>query len=243
MSNVYQDEVIVLKVKDWQTVDRIAEGFSRQNGKVLFIAYGARHMRNRNSALVQNLVYADMQLSRGKKFDTLRQCSLLEPIMLSSDLEKLAYASFISELTSELTIEKEANEEIFLLIKDAILALNKRNSRIVALSFAFQLLRLSGVAPSLVECVACGKEITEDAWINALQGGCICNTCKLGDASYYSESARILAGVLSYLDFTTEAEFSVKGKDLILLEDFIRKFIYIQIGKNLKSLQFIASLK
>lgn len=44
-STVYQDEVIILKVKDWQTADKYAVCFSRAHGKVPFIAYGARYAR------------------------------------------------------------------------------------------------------------------------------------------------------------------------------------------------------
>ena len=41
MSNTaYQDEVIILKVKDWQTADKYAVCFSRAHGKIPFLAYG-----------------------------------------------------------------------------------------------------------------------------------------------------------------------------------------------------------
>lgn len=140
----YQDDVIVLKTKDWQTVDRMAEGFSREHGRILFIAYGARHMRNRNSALVQNLTHAHMQLSAGRKFDTLRQCELLPQLIIETDLERLAYASFITELTAEITPEREPNEDIYEVLLASLQAINHRNPRLIALSFAVKLLALCG---------------------------------------------------------------------------------------------------
>ena len=242
-SNSYQDDVIVLKVKDWQTSDRMAEGFSREHGKVLFIAYGVRHMRNRNGALVQNLTHARMQFTRGRKFDTLKQCELLPPLFTSTDIEKIAYASFVTELTSELTVEHQEQEEVYELLVKALSALDERNPRLVVLAFACQLLTFCGVAPNLESCVCCDREIAdEDAWISAVQGGVVCSTCKTGAETEFSAEARNLAFILQTLDFTAENKFSVKGKDIITLEDFLYKFIFVQVEKPLKSLQFLANL-
>lgn len=242
-SNSYQDDVIVLKVKDWQTSDRMAEAFSREHGKILFIAYGARHMRNHNSALVQNLTHARMQFAKGRKFDTLKQCELLQPLVTSTDIEKIAYASFITELTSELTAEHEGQQEVYELLVKSLSALDERNPRLVVLAFACQLLDFCGVAPNLESCVCCDKVIEDDdAWISAIQGGIICADCKTGAETEFSVEAKKLAFILQTLDFTAENKFSVKGKDIITLEDFLYKFIFVQVEKPLKSLQFLANL-
>ncbi len=56
MSNTaYQDEVIILKVKDWQTADKYAVCFSRAHGKIPFLAYGARYARTTGGRLIQPL--------------------------------------------------------------------------------------------------------------------------------------------------------------------------------------------
>ena len=53
MSNTaYQDEVINLKVKDWQTADKYAVCFSRAHGKIPFLAYGARYARTTGGRLI-----------------------------------------------------------------------------------------------------------------------------------------------------------------------------------------------
>lgn len=242
-SNSYQDDVIVLKVKDWQTSDRMAEGFSREHGKILFIAYGVRHMRNSKGALVQNLTHARMQLTKGRKFDTLKQSELLPALVTSTDIEKIAYASFITELTSELTAEHEEQEEIYQLLIKALPALDKRNPRLVVLAFACQLLNFCGIAPNLETCVCCAKSVeNDDVWISAIQGGVVCAECKTGAETEFSLETKKLAVILQTLDFSTENKFSVKGKDIIIFEDFLYKFIFLQVEKPLKSLQFLASL-
>ena len=240
--NTYQDDVIVLKTKNWQTVDRIAEGYTREHGKVLFIAYGARHMRNRNSALVQNLTHANMQFSQGQKFDTLRQCDLLEPLVKTNDITRLAYAAFMSELTAEMTPERQPQEEIFLLLLLALKAVDVRNPRLVALSFALKLFELCGTQPDFSHCVCCSKHIEGDARASAIQGGCVCEQCKTGAEQEFSESAQILAATLAGLDLASGDKFVVKGRDIIMLEEFLHKFIFVQIEKPLQSLKFLAAL-
>ncbi len=240
--NIYEDDVIVLRARDWQTADRIADAYTRSHGRVTFIAYGARHMKNPHSALVQQFTHARMQLSPGKKFDTLRQCELLAPLVESSDIEIVGYASFIAELAMELTPEREALEEIYLLLGAALCALKVRNPRLVALSFAAKLLVLCGVEPNFAQCVCCEKEIKGDAWVSAIQGGVVCADCKTGAEDQLSGSARELAFTLQELDFTASGGFTAKGRDLIQLERFLHKFIFVQTEKPLKSLQFLAGL-
>lgn len=241
-NNLYQDELIILKVKDWQASDKIAEAFSRAHGRILFIAYGARHIKNRNGALMQNLAHASAQLAAGQKFDTLRQGEILEPLLVSPDIQKLAYASFAAELTIETTPEREPQEEIYNLLLDTLKVMNSRNPRLTVLSFVLKLFSLCGVSPDFDHCVCCGKAIEGDAWASAVQGGCVCGGCRTGAEADFSQSARALSAVLRCLDLSSGGAFAVKGRELLMLEEFLYKFIFAQIEKPLKSLLFLSKL-
>ncbi|MDR2007218.1 MAG: DNA repair protein RecO, partial [Acidaminococcales bacterium] len=241
-NNLYQDDIIILRVRDWQTSDKIADAFSRGRGRILFIAYGARHIKNRNGALMQNLAHASAQLAAGQKFDTLRQCELLEPLLSSPDITKFAYASFAAELTIEATPEREPQEEIYLLLRDALKAMNSRNPRLVGLAFVIKLFVLCGISPSFDNCVCCGRAIEGDAWASAVQGGCVCGGCRTGAEADFSQSARALSAALRDIDLAAAGGFTVKGHDLLMLEEFLYKFILAQIEKPLKSLQFLNKL-
>ena len=242
-SNTYKDDVVVLRVRNWQVADKIADAFSKENGRISFIAYGARHMKNRYSALIQTLTHANMQFSKGQRVDILRQCDFFSPLLDSSDIEKIAYASFITELVVELTPEKEPYEEIYTLLVEALKSLNTKNNRIIALAFAIQLLDISGFSPSFTECVCCGKQITGNASISAVQGGVVCNDCKTGAEQEFMESTRDFSLILKDFDFNTDEKFSVKGRDIIIFEEFLHKFIFIQVEKPLKSLQFLSEIE
>ncbi|MDR3349354.1 MAG: DNA repair protein RecO [Acidaminococcales bacterium] len=241
-NNLYQDDIIILRARDWQTYDKIADAFSRSHGRILFIAYGARHIKNRNSALMQSLAHASAQLAPGQKFDTLRQCELLEPLLASPEIAKFAYASFAAELTIEATPEREPQEEIYHLLRGALQAMNKRNPRLVILAFVMKLFSLCGISPSFDNCVCCGKAIEGSAWASAVQGGCVCGDCRTGAEADFSQSARALSAALRNVDLAAAGGFTAKGHDLRALEDFLYKFVLAQIEKPLKSLQFLSKL-
>ena len=42
-SEVFQDEAVILRVKNWQTADKYAVCFCREHGKIPFVAYGAAY--------------------------------------------------------------------------------------------------------------------------------------------------------------------------------------------------------
>ena len=47
------DEALVLHVKNYQTADKYAICFTRKHGKLRFIAYGARYVKNVQGRLLQ----------------------------------------------------------------------------------------------------------------------------------------------------------------------------------------------
>ena len=58
----FNDEALILKVKNWQTADKYAVCFSRGHGKISFLAYGARYARTNGGRLVQPFAVLDMNL-------------------------------------------------------------------------------------------------------------------------------------------------------------------------------------
>ena len=49
----YTDEVLVLQVKNWQTADKQAVCLSREHGKIVCMAYGARYAKSAVGRLLQ----------------------------------------------------------------------------------------------------------------------------------------------------------------------------------------------
>ena len=241
------DEALVLHVKDYQTADKLVVCFTKKHGKLRFIAYGARYVKNVQGRLLQPFACLNIQVQQGQRVDKLRSCELVR-MPKSLDMQQMAYGAVAAELTAVLTEDHEADEELYELLLATLAALTKRNPRLVVLSFAIKLLGITGFAPQMSHCVGCGTAFTLDdaAWFSPLQGGLLCEACHAGYTGEGLEpcgqGTRQLWQWLATLDYENPAAFSVRGGDLMELERLLYKFIFFQTDKPLNSLNFLSQM-
>ena len=242
-----QDEAMVLHVKNYQTADKYVVCFTKNHGKLRFIAYGARYVKNVQGRLLQPFACLNIEVQQGQKVDKLRSCELVR-LPKSLDMQQMAYGAVAAELTAVLTEDREPGGELYELLTATLAALTKRNPRLVVLSFAIKLLGITGFAPQMAQCVGCGASIplTDAAWFSPLQGGLLCSQCH---GSYTGEGlepcgqgTRRLWQWLAALDYESPTPFSVRGGDLMELERLLYKFIFFQTDKPLNSLNFLSQM-
>lgn len=246
-SSVLQDEAFILHVKNWQTADKYVVCFTKEHGKLRFIAYGARYPKNVAGRLLQPFAWLNVDVQQGQKLDKLRSCELCT-LPKAMNIEQMAYGAVVAELTALFTEDKAPQPELYQLLVDTFKIILERNPRIVILSFAIKLLDLTGFAPQLEQCVSCGREIEdhEDCWFSPLQGGSICTECRQslsGDGlEHCAASTREFWRTLAALDFVQPQHFTVQGSSLMELEKILLRYIYFQTDKPLKSMDFIRQL-
>ena len=148
------DDALVLHVKNWQTADKYAVCFTKEHGKVRFIAYGARYEKNVHGRLLQPFVNLHIEVQQGQKVDKLRSCELLQ-LPKSMDMQQMAYAAVAAELTAVLTEDRAPQPELYELLQQTLAIIRERNPRLVVLSFAIKLLYITGFAPQMQHCVSC----------------------------------------------------------------------------------------
>lgn len=248
MAEIISDDAIILNVKAYQTADKYVLAFTRNHGKIRFIGYGARYQKSVNGRLLQAFAEMHLEVQTGSRIDRLRTAELVTyPKAL--DMQQMAYAAVATELVSSLTEDREPQEQIYDLLKHTLELLRHRNPRIVVLAFAIKLLSLVGLAPQLEACVQCGTVIEQEkeSWFSPLQGGAVCYECHkrhLEDSSLHCDSStRELWRSLLFLNMEQPESFTIKGLALMELEKMLFKFIYFQLDKELKSLQFLAQLQ
>lgn len=243
-----QDEAVVLHVRNWQTADKYVVCFTKKYGKLRFIAYGARYVKNVQGRLLQPFACVNIEVQQGQKIDKLRSCELVQ-LPQALDMQQMAYGAVAAELTAVLTEDREPQEELYALLKETLAALTQRNPRLVTLSFAIKLLGLTGFAPQLSHCVSCGRELTDgaSAWFSPLQGGALCADCRSAhmgeELEACGEGTRRLWRWLERLDFVRPEPFAVRGGDLMVLERLLYKFIFFQTDKQLNSLNFLNQMQ
>lgn len=239
-TNNISDQGVVLMVRNWQTADKYAVCFTREHGKVRFIAYGARYVRNTAGRLLQPFASLQLEITAGQKIDRLKSCELLR-LPQVYDFKEMAYGAVITEITAVLTEDHQPQPEIYELLEQVFLLIKKHNPRLVTAAYILQLLALTGFAPQVESCVVCGRqpEPDEDCYFSPLQGGLVCHECAAGGEEPFSTGTRMLFKQLQQLDFQSPQKFSVRGAHLMELERLLCKFLLFQTDKPLKSLDFL----
>ena len=241
---VYSTEALVLGVKNWGNADKIVTLLSPEYGLITAAAYGCRRPKSVLAAAMQPFSWLDVQLSRGEKMDTVRQCEHKGFFSeLYEDLTAMAYASFVAEFAKEIANEDEPQPEIYQLLLKILPCMTKFNPRICALAAAYQLLEFTGYQLHYFTCSLCGSEITGDSYFDYQHGGAICDACLKTQGKIarhnFSESLRIFIHKLLTINWDNPQKFQVRGADLVQAENLLLNYVQNLIGKPFKSLAFI----
>ena len=242
----YQDEVLVLQVNNWQTADKKVVCYSREHGKIVFMAYGARYPKSVSGRLLQPFACLEAEFYPGSRVDKLKTCQLAAP-MPQMGLEQMAYGFLMAEMTERLTEQGEPSAEIYSLLQNALQLLVKRNPRLAALAYLIQLLDHCGIGPVYEVCVNCSRPAEEDGWFSEMQGGFICAECGSGQEKSpvlqpFHEETRRLWQQLRMLDMEKPESFSVKGSALMELERILHHYMVYQTEQPINSLSFIRQI-
>ena len=242
----YQDEVLVLQVNNWQTADKKVVCYSREHGKIVFMAYGARYPKSVSGRLLQPFACLEAELYPGSRVDKLKTCQLAAP-MPQMGLEQMAYGFLMAEMTERLTEQGESSEELYMLLQKALQLLVKRNPRLAALAYLIQLLDYCGIGPVYEVCVNCSRLADGDGWFSEMQGGFICTEChsglgKMESLQQFHEETRMLWQQLRMLNLAEPGHFSVKGGALMELEQILHRYLVYHTEQPINSLEFIRQL-
>ena len=152
---------IVLRGTDTKESDKILTVLTAGMGKLKVIAKGARSRRSRVAAAVQTLAYSEMVLSESRGWQYLSEASTIALFDgVRKDVELLALACYLAELTEQVTYEEAESGEILSLLLNALYALDTlhRPQALVKAAFELKLMSLIGFEPLAERCAVCGRE-------------------------------------------------------------------------------------
>jgi DNA repair protein RecO (recombination protein O) len=118
---VYRTEAIVLRRIDFGEADRLLTVFTPERGKLKLIAKGARKPSSRKSGHVELFSRGQFLVAVGRELDILTQAETVEPfLLLRKDLLRTTYAYYVAELADAFTAERDENQPLYDLLKDAL---------------------------------------------------------------------------------------------------------------------------
>lgn len=242
----YKDEVLILQVNNWQTADKKAVCYSRNHGKIVFMAYGARYPKSVSGRLLQPFACLEAEFYPGSRVDKLKSCQLVAPVQ-QMKLEQMAYGFLMAEMTERLTEQGESSEALYMLLRRALQLLVIRNPRVAAMAYLIQLLDHCGIGPVYEVCVNCSRPAEGDGWFSEMQGGFNCAECCAGQGKSqglqsFHEETRSLWQQLRMLDLAKPGHFSVKGAALMELEQILHRYLVYQTEQPIRSLEFLRQI-
>jgi DNA repair protein RecO (recombination protein O) len=184
---VYPSPAIALKRMDYGEADRIVTVLTPDYGKLRLMAKGVRRSTSRMAGHLELFSHAHLMIARGRDLDLATQASTIEPFRgVREDLVKASHAYHLGELVDALLEDRDAHRPVFVLLRDALAALEAGFPRaeLVARHFELQVLGEVGFRPELGACLSCRAGIQPDRNRYSVPlGGVLCPSCGPGEVT------------------------------------------------------------
>lgn len=239
----------VLRARPFGESDKIVSFFTQNYGKLTGIAKGAMRSRKRfvNSLETFSLVNLSFQDRAHSSLVFILSAELIQhPRSLVSELDRIAHASYLIEITEGLIAERESNPAIFQHLKDALghLELNRPSLRFLTF-FELKLLRLAGYQPVLDNCKKChesGLDAPLSQWhFSLFDGGILCDSCARSCREVLP-LGRTAIEILAALQTGTgnlPTHLSLPASVIGEIRSVVLRFIQFQMGREIKSAPFL----
>ncbi|MFU8803853.1 MAG: DNA repair protein RecO [Bradymonadaceae bacterium] len=182
-----QTRAFVLKTVDYGERDVIVTLLGRDTGRFSAIARSAKTSRKRFAGGLTTLrcLQANYTTRRNRDLATLNEINIIQDYAgIEGHLEKIAAASYATELVREMCREADEASATFDLLEsfyDRVARLDFLPGLEVLLRhFELCLLELHGASPSLTHCARCGRSAREMDKLRLTRcgAGLVCSTCR-----------------------------------------------------------------
>ena len=240
---------IVLRSWPYGESDKIVSFLTENHGKLTGIAKGAKRSRKRfsNSLELCSLVNLRFQDRPHGGLVFIVSSDLLPGFKpLAASLEKIAFASYMVEITDGLTAEREENHLVFQHLKDGLHYLGESGPSLMFLAFfELRLLSLTGYQPFLNGCRRCGRNRDDNIalrWhFSSRDGGLLCEACAKWRKEIVPLGAETV-DVLTELQDKKTLPISNTAVSLPMVKEIrsvILRFIQFHMDKEVKSAWFL----
>ena len=239
MSVLFETTALVLSWKPYREHDRSYSAFTREHGKIEFVARGGSKPLAKLTPHLETLAEVRLLLVDGKQYFTIAGADRSRGFhSIHKNLTKTTLAQNAFLLADLGTRAHEVDEELypFLLSWLEFVAelpdITAERAGFFLSSFALKFLAHLGYQPELNDCLVCRSSIVEGnyRW-HALKGGVVCAACVDKDREQWF-SARLIDDVtLKLLRFALTQDFAeqlrphLSGSTLVTFHDTVESLI------------------
>jgi DNA repair protein RecO (recombination protein O) len=174
---------IVLRWRSYGESDKIVTFLTRDFGKLTGIAKGAKSSKRRfaNSLDLLARVRVHFRQRPQATLAFLESCELLVASDALARPARFAYASYLLELADQLTVEGQPVPDLYMLLEEALVALEQGPATGAFLrGFELKLLERAGFEPRLESCARCERLFVpaRPAYLDVGHGTLWCSDCR-----------------------------------------------------------------
>ncbi len=182
---IFTSDAIVLKRTALANNDILLTLFTLRTGKMMAVAQGARHPKNRLASASNPFVYGKFFLLTGSGMSKINGVDIEKSFYsIRENIVKLAYGAWFLELTDLVIVEGEQNIDLFMELKlclsrlaDMDVNTSTKDVEVLKMAYEWTLLSKIGLAPLISNCTICSEDIVTSRYFSCESGGMICEAC------------------------------------------------------------------
>ncbi len=237
---------ITLLVRKYKGTGRVVSFYTPTRGKVEAVAQGIGRPASKLAAAVELFTLSKLMFAEGRDLDRLIQVEVIEAhYALRQDMTRLAYASYIAELTAKTCEPDHPLPGLFERLAATYSALcDALDPELVLWSYLMRLFQAHGLAPDLEVCCRCRAALSGDGWYVPADAGLVCGGCRPREnAMLLSAEARGTVQSIQRMPPDKLGRLSLGDEARGQIRRFIDAHTDHQFGVETKSRKFIRQLR
>lgn len=213
MSHLFHTTGIILSRRDHKEVDRWYSIFTKEHGKLEFLARGGHKPLAKLTPHLETNAEVDVLLVHGKQYLTIAGVERRQAFFLN-DVSTFLLAQNALSLVDEATKPYERDPILYQLIRDwlyflsSFTSVSDERAGYLLGSFVLKLMAVNGYRPELQRCLCCHTQIASSdfAW-HSLKGGVVCRACTNKAQEQWFAARRVDDEVLKLIRFALDEPF------------------------------------
>lgn len=236
-------EGIIVNAINYGETSKVLNILTKEYGLIGVIAKGARNMKCPFRSFTDKLTYANFVIKyNGQKLSILKEVSIINSFKnIRKDINKISYAMYLLELSSQI-IKQNEDKEILILLINTLIKIDEDYDPMVLMNILeIKYLSYLGVMPSIDKCVLCGSS-TDIVTLSSYSGGYICRNCHTTEQIVSSKTIKLIR-LFYYVDILKISKLNVSDEVKKEINNFLNDYYERYTGIYLKSKNFIEILQ
>lgn len=236
-------EGIVISEQSYGETSKIINILTKDYGIIGAMAKGARKLKSDLANVSGKLNYGYFDLYyKQDKLSTLVSADIVDSFKaIRKDITKISYASFLLELSSQVTKHNQS-EYVFDYLIASLKKINEGlDASVITNILQLKYLDLLGVMPMLDCCSGCGKK-TNILTLSIIKGGYVCNTCHTLEKIVTEKTIKLIR-MFYYVDINKISKLEISDECKNEINEFLDNYYDQYTGLYLKSKSFLSDLK